>query len=133
MEEEMFLGDDISGSTAVICLLEHYTKRIWVANIGDSKCMLIKNNKLLKLTTDHVPNSRTEYTRIKRHNGTIKRGRVMGMLGVTRSIGDKEIKALHPNMVINTPEITKINLQEVNSICVWLVTDCGMSCLLRKS
>lgn len=78
-------------------------------NIGDSRCYgLLKNNKLKQLTTDHNLYNRNE---IKRLNykvvDTDDERRLDGVLMMTRSIGDSDVKN-----VSSKPSITNINLQD---------------------
>ena len=88
------------GSTATVLFLykeydTKYNKNIRyyaVANVGDSKCYLIKKNSIIKLTYDHKCSDEKEVERIKKNGGIVFYGRVFGTLMLTRSIGDREMK-----------------------------------------
>ena len=122
---------DKSGSCAVIILI--IDKKIYVANVGDSRCLLSTENgkKYIEVTQDHKPNAPNEIKRIKRYggyiyqsetvintinnpdiNGKILKGPfrvVPGRLSVSRTIGDVEAKLEkfggNPNVIIPDPDI----------------------------
>ena len=89
-----------SGTTATVILIyQKYNniskkneKYITCANVGDSKCYLIKQNSLIKISKDHNCNDKNEVERIKKNGGMVFSGRVFGSLMLTRSIGDREMK-----------------------------------------
>ena len=122
---------DRSGSCAVIILI--IDKKIYIANVGDSRCLVSMENgkKFIEVTKDHKPNSPNEVKRIKRYGGNIYQtetvinnvnnldlnGKILigpyrvlpGRLSVSRTIGDAEAKLEkyggNPNVVISEPEI----------------------------
>ncbi|KAG1704746.1 Integrin-linked kinase-associated serine/threonine phosphatase 2C [Nymphon striatum] len=85
------------GSTAIICLIIDNT--LYVANVGDSKAILCRQAKTsgalhpIVLSTDHSPTLYEERLRIQKNGGTVRDGRVMGILEVSRSIGDGQYKS----------------------------------------
>ena len=84
-----------SGTTVTILLIyeNNLNEKFYAcANVGDSKCYLIKKNSILKLTKDHKCNDKEEVERIKKNGGLIFNKRVFGSLMLTRSIGDREMK-----------------------------------------
>ncbi|KAK6177626.1 hypothetical protein SNE40_015687 [Patella caerulea] len=84
------------GTTAVSVLVINDT--MYIANLGDSKAILCRYNKTsgkytaLPLTTDHSPSVYEERKRIQKAGGTVREGRVMGILEVSRSLGDGPYK-----------------------------------------
>ncbi|ESO90482.1 hypothetical protein LOTGIDRAFT_123243, partial [Lottia gigantea] len=84
------------GSTAVCVLVINDT--LYIANLGDSKAVLCRYNKTtskytaVALTTDHSPSLYQERIRIQKAGGTVRDGRVMGVLEVSRSLGDGPYK-----------------------------------------
>ena len=64
----------------------------------------------MELTSEHTPNRIDEYLRIIQSGGRIiqlgNSARVEGILEVSRSLGDKDLK----NWVISEPEIMTIDL-----------------------
>ncbi|KAJ6851039.1 putative protein phosphatase 2C 41 isoform X1 [Iris pallida] len=51
------------GSTAVTAILINATK-LWIANVGDSRAVLVKGGEVIQMTIDHEPN--TERGRVSR-------------------------------------------------------------------
>ena len=80
----------VAGCTAVVALVVRDT--IYVANAGDSRCVLSREGRAVELSIDHKPDLPTERDRIIRAGGCVEDGRVMGNLNLSRSIGDLEYK-----------------------------------------
>ena len=129
---------DKSGSCVIIVLVvDNY---IYVANVGDSRCLLSMDNgkKYIAVTQDHKPNSPTELMRIKNNGGNIYQsqtvinnleysilnGKILigpyrvlpGRLSVCRTIGDAEAKIQkfggNPDVIISTPDIYIYDLKK---------------------
>ena len=105
------------GSTATIVYIEKKdNKRIlYCANIGDSRCVLVKKNKVVRLSYDHRVADQNEKQRIISNGGIIVNGRVYGILMLSRSFGDFLTKDFG---VIVTPYVTKVELTEDDLYCV---------------
>ena len=105
------------GSTATIVYIEKKdNKRIlYCANIGDSRCVLIKKNKVIRLSYDHRVADLNEKSRIISNGGIIVNERVYGILMLSRSFGDFLTKDFG---VIVTPYVTKVELTEDDLYCV---------------
>lgn len=105
------------GSTATIVYIEKKdNKRIlYCANIGDSRCVLIKKNKVIRLSYDHRVADLNEKNRIISNGGIIVNERVYGILMLSRSFGDFLTKDFG---VIVTPYVTKVELTEDDLYCV---------------
>ena len=85
-----------SGSTATVCVIRNGAELV-VAHVGDSRALLCRKASALQLTEDHDPESAKERERIEQCNGRISwssvgRPRVNGVLEMTRSIGDVDLK-----------------------------------------
>ncbi|OQS04866.1 phosphatase 2C [Thraustotheca clavata] len=93
------------GTTAVTVLAKGNT--IYVANVGDSRAILVKKNgEVVALSTDHKPNRADERERVTNMGGHVifwGVWRVEGILAVSRAIGDRMLKPY----VIAEPEITQ--------------------------
>lgn len=90
------------GCTAIVAVIKE--RKIYVANIGDSRAIVGSNGRAIALSSDHKPDRPDEKRRIERLGGSvIVRGvpRVNGQLAISRALGDK---ALHPYVIAN-PEI----------------------------
>ena len=131
---------DKSGSCAIIILI--VDTNIYVANVGDSRCLLSMNDghNYVEVTKDHKPNSPNEIIRIKKNGGNIYQsqtvinntdnndlnGKILigpyrvlpGRLSVCRTIGDAESKLVkfggNPNVIICEPEIFYYDLKKEN-------------------
>lgn len=94
------LGD---GTAALVVLVEHDTKRLIIANAGDQRVVLARNNvrvtntfssdllsvqSAIPLTTDHKPDEPNEKLRIYDVGGFInEQKRVDGILALSRALG----------------------------------------------
>jgi len=83
------------GTTALVALF--YKNKCYVANAGDCRAVLSKNNKVIQMSVDHKPDHPDEEKRIQSKGGVVtkqsnKQGktisRVNGMLAVSRALGD---------------------------------------------
>ena len=129
---------DKSGSCAVILVL--VDNKIYIANAGDSRCLLSLNGckKFIEVTKDHKPNSSDEKKRIELFGGKIYQTETLikksinpeiigkklvgpyrvspGGLSVSRTIGDIEAKLEklggNPNVVISKPDIFEYDLNK---------------------
>ncbi|OMJ96243.1 hypothetical protein SteCoe_206 [Stentor coeruleus] len=80
----------MAGCTAVVALICRNT--LYVANAGDSRCVLNREGRAIEMSIDHKPDLPQERDRIIRAGGMVEDGRVMGNLNLSRSIGDLEYK-----------------------------------------
>ena len=71
--------------------MENY-KKMYVANAGDSRCVLCRKGKAVALSIDHKPDNEGEKKRIEKAGSTITEGRVDGNLNLSRSLGDLKYK-----------------------------------------
>lgn len=114
---------DFSGSTA--CTLILTPKTIYIANTGDSRCILAEQGKVLVLTNDHKPNEYIEKERIKmnKEENMISYTGVyrIGGLAVSRVIGDFYIKN-QIKSVIYRPDIFMAQRNEYQDF-ILLATD----------
>ncbi|KAJ8280573.1 hypothetical protein GJAV_G00056410 [Gymnothorax javanicus] len=88
---------------------------LYVANLGDSRAVLCREEgeddcrkcKSLSLSKEHNPTCYEERMRIQKAGGTVRDGRVLGVLEVSRSIGDGQYKRCG---VISTPDLRRCQL-----------------------
>ena len=99
------------GSTAVIVYItkEKNKKYIYCVNIGDSRCILIKQNEWKRLSCDDRASEQNEYNRIVKEGGIVMDGRVNGQLMLSRAFGDWELKGYG---VSNEPHVTKVEIKD---------------------
>ena len=99
------------GSTAVTCVIED--NLISVANCGDSRAILVRNDEIVQLTTDHKPNVKSEADRIRQCGGVIRNNRVNGNLSLTRALGDTQFKKgndVNKYIISPVPEVTNVDV-----------------------
>ena len=121
---------DSSGSCGIICIIKN--NKLIIANVGDSRLVIFKNNKVNFFTEDHKPGSENEKNRIMKAGGEIYQTpsffplyqngkeievpwRVLpGRLSVSRTFGDIEAKNEKfggmKNVVVALPDINEIEL-----------------------
>ena len=87
---EVESGEDISGSTAVACLIS--PTHLFFANCGDSRAVLSRNGQAIFSTQDHKPVNPQEKERIQAAGGSVMIQRVNGSLAVSRALGDYQYK-----------------------------------------
>ena len=110
------------GSTACVVLFGE--NDIYIANAGDSRCLLIKNNgEIIIKSTDHKCNNPDEKKRIEQAEGFIEGGRLKGCLDVSRGFGDLEYKNnewLRPEdqMITANPEIICFPTKDVDYVII---------------
>lgn len=82
---------DSIGCTANVIMIEDM-KKLYIANAGDSRCVLARNGKAIPLSFDHKPDNEEEKNRIEKAGSTIQEGRVDGNLNLSRALGDLKYK-----------------------------------------
>ncbi len=78
------------GSTATTALV--LGRRLYSANVGDSRTMICRNFEPMLLSQDHKPTREDESKRIRDAGGFVINNRVMGELAVSRAFGDVDFK-----------------------------------------
>ena len=78
------------GCTSVVALVQGST--LYVANAGDSRCVLGHSGKAVDMSMDHKPDLPEENARIRAAGGCVIEGRVNGNINLSRSLGDLEYK-----------------------------------------
>jgi len=85
-----------SGCTATVALvhrLAHGKARVHVANVGDSRAVLLGPAGAVRASTDHRASDAAEARRVVQDGGIVRHGRVGGQLSVSRSLGDHHLKS----------------------------------------
>ncbi|KAJ3695013.1 hypothetical protein LUZ60_000390 [Juncus effusus] len=104
-ETEVMIPSETVGSTAVISIV--CSSHIIVANCGDSRAVLSRGKLAVPLSVDHKPEREEEFARIEAEGGKViwwNGYRVLGVLAMSRSIGDRYLKP----WIIPVPDVTII-------------------------
>ncbi|GLC61013.1 hypothetical protein PLESTB_001705900 [Pleodorina starrii] len=80
----------LAGATATVALVRG--DRLWVAGVGDSRCVLSHAGTAQVLTNDHKPDDPKERARIQNAGGFVVWGRVNANLNISRALGDASFK-----------------------------------------
>lgn len=89
---------------------------LYVANAGDSRCVLCRDGQAVELSLDHKPEDAPEMERIVKAGGEVTGdGRVNGGLNLSRALGDHSYKQ---NMVLPAEEQMISALPDVRQITI---------------
>ncbi|XP_040204895.1 integrin-linked kinase-associated serine/threonine phosphatase 2C isoform X1 [Rana temporaria] len=101
------------GTTAICVLVADNI--LYIANLGDSRAIMCRMNEetqrptVLSLSREHNPTQYEERMRIQKAGGNVRNGRVLGVLEVSRSLGDGQFKRCG---VINNPDVRRCPLTD---------------------
>lgn len=111
-----------SGCTAVVALMAG--RELYVANAGDSRCVVCRAGKVVEMSFDHKPEDDIEFERIRKAGGRVTLdGRVNGGLNLSRAIGDhgykmnKELTA-EEQMISAQPDLKRHTLEPEDEFMV---------------
>lgn len=119
-------GND-SGCTAVVALLRG--NELFVANAGDSRCVVCRDGKAIEMSFDHKPEDAPERDRIENAGGRVTPdGRVNGGLNLSRAIGDHAYKTnkslpLQEQMISPVPDIRNLRIDPTKDSYIVLACD----------
>lgn len=109
-----YLAESQAGCTANVALVVGNV--LYVANTGDSRCVLSSKGQAVEMSIDHKPGDPKETERILKAGGFITaQGRVNGNLNLSRALGDFEFKAnpalpVDEQLIIAVPDVRKRTL-----------------------
>ena len=102
-----FTENNETGTTANVCL--RIDDALWVANLGDSRAVLVDSNgKTTQLSEDEKASDKRYEKSVKDRGGYVLQARVDEVLAVPRALGDHSLKG----HVSARPKITKFDLKE---------------------
>ncbi|CAE7584072.1 unnamed protein product [Symbiodinium sp. CCMP2592] len=117
-----------SGCTAVAALWKGSS--VWIANAGDSRCVLLEDNQVVFATSDHKPSWAEEKARVEGSGGEVRveeqvprvyaAGQRGPGLGVTRALGDAAAKCCG---IIATPQVHYLRLDTSKQAKAVLASD----------
>lgn len=100
-----------SGSCGLVGLIDE--DALHIAWAGDSRALVIRDNKIIFSTVDHKPDAPKEKVRIEAMGAYVEHygvARVAG-LAISRSLGDRLIKKNSYGSIIALPEVISIDIQ----------------------
>eukprot|EP01132_Coremiostelium_polycephalum_P009922 gene9922-12167_t len=103
-----------SGTTVISALIRKNSendKYLYIANAGDARAVICQNKVAERLSYDHKGSDQEETKRITEAGGFVVNNRVIGLLAVTRSLGDHSMK----DYVIGDPYQRQVKLDETHS------------------
>ena len=108
-----------SGTTANVAIL--LNNELWVTNVGDSRCLLVKDDEIQQLSVDITPYEALR--KIRARGGTVTRyrnhgPRTMSRLGMGTAIGDH-----HLSSVSSRPSVTRYKYDEFHGSTLVQVSD----------
>ncbi|TDH68028.1 hypothetical protein CCR75_003820 [Bremia lactucae] len=126
-DEAIFNHQLPSGSTAVTVVIRGTTAL--VSSVGDSQVVLSTNGHARDMCIAHTPELSSERDRILAAKGQISKGRIYGMLGVSRAFGDNDFKTgrgafkkrFNGDLVVATPDVV---VHEITSFDEFVVLGC---------
>ena len=115
----------MDGTTAVTTFIHNdYKGDRWLhtGHVGDSVAILCQNIKdtptEILLTPEHRPSLESESKRIIDSGGHIFHNRVMGVLAITRALGDIKLKREGVTGISHTPDVTSVKLDKSHMFLV---------------
>lgn len=110
LNQEFNMG---SGSTAVVAMI--LDGKLWTANVGDSRALLVNDEQIVQLSEDADPaDERYQRGIVNRGGFVIERGpvhRVCGIIAVARAFGDHDLEGA----MSARPKITAIPMKEIKA------------------
>ncbi|CCW67945.1 unnamed protein product [Phytomonas sp. Hart1] len=110
------------GSTGTFCILRK-NGQLTIANVGDSRILVVRKGTIIFETEDHKPFDPTERARIERCGGFVTGNRVEGDLAVSRAFGDAMFKEVggknhRDQKVIAVPDVSEVNCQQGDLVVI---------------
>jgi serine/threonine protein phosphatase PrpC/Leucine-rich repeat (LRR) protein len=107
--------NDMSGCTVDLVFLEK--TKVTIVHLGDGKVVIYDREGVPKFQTEeHIPILRRELERLRDEKVTVARKRTSGVMAMSKSLGDAEIKGMS-----QVPDFDVIELSESDG---WIVIGC---------
>jgi len=115
------IEDDKSGATAVTAIV--FGNTLYVANIGDSECVLVSHcedgsYKHTVMTVKHIWTDNSEKQRATEKGGMVVHNRLFGTLAVSRAFGDSEFKEDGMEYVSVEPHVSTRELNHNDELMI---------------
>jgi len=111
------LGAWNSGCTATVVLAHRQETglTLHIANVGDSRAVIVGVKSARRVTKDHRACDALEAKRVVNEGGVVRHGRVGGQLSVSRSLGDHHLKGCGVSCV---PDICTCDAQDAHALVI---------------
>lgn len=119
-DRDMYNNDKRYGTTCCCLIINSVKNKAYQINLGDSRCIISVDGKMIFATEDHDPINEIERDRVMAAGGIVLFGRIQGQLLLSRAFGDFELKSNKTKnldydpvngMVSSVPDVTIIPLQ----------------------
>lgn len=119
------------GTTALCAVIDG--SDVTISNVGDSRAVLCRAGRAIRLTQDHRPGNAKEMPRIKAAGGSVVNGRINGKINVSRTIGDLRFKSdpmrlATQQMVSANPDIVRHQITSEDEFMI-IATDGIWECI----
>ena len=106
------------GTSAVTCVVRGIGQKfhLYVANVGDTRAILSRRSKAIRLTEDHTPLMPKEKQRLEAINALIFDNRINGVIRVSRALGDHSLK----KWVTSEPDYVESTLSPADTLILFL-------------
>ena len=104
---------DNSGTCSLLAAV--HDNYLGFASVGDCELLMVSQNGMYieRLNHPHRSSGEKEMRRIEGAGGFVTRGRAMGVLEPSRTIGDIDVKRMCPGAISAEPEVGIIDLLEI--------------------
>lgn len=114
-------GESFAGCTACVALI--VKNELYVANSGDSRCIVLAGGQAIAMSEDHKPELDIERERIQKAGGYIIDGRINGNLNLSRALGDLEYKKNtdlkpHEQLISAVPDVRRRTMTAEDELLV---------------
>jgi len=113
------LGEWNCGCTATVALVHRQRSsgriEVHVANVGDSRAVIIGDSGVRRVSTDHKSSAPEEARRVAEEGGVVRNGRVGGQLSISRSLGDHSLKGVGVSCI---PDICSVEAGDVHALVI---------------
>ena len=114
---------DGSAMNVVLITPQHF----FVANVGDSRCILVKEESLSVINEDHTLDNIDELYRVRSLNGFVENGKVNGQNLLTGTVGDVSCNKI----CVAVPQVVSVE-REMNDVCLVLCCDAVFDVLTNE-
>jgi protein phosphatase 1G len=114
-----------NGCTALVVLLRD--KNLFVANAGQSLCLVCRDGQAIEMSQKHVPSNELERERIEKAGGFVSNDRLNATLNVSRAIGDHLNKSnkdlpFKEQMLTSLPDVKMLDIDYEKDLFMVLVS-----------